>query len=122
MTAITEELYEHFIGSLHENVLASLASILDTGVHLSERSSRESKLEPIRQGTSEVEGDFNLVLKSVSKEDNEEYSGSPNVFPLEGLSVSESARAFVNKGFSLVMNKLHRRHRSVNLYVPPQPT
>jgi len=101
---VTSDLYEQFVSSLHASLLQSLGPILDTHVHLPIAA---GAMESIAHGADEG-GDFKLV-KRTQGADGEFYSGSPSEFPLPGLSRSDSAKLFVKKGFSLVVNKMQVR-------------
>mmetsp|Transcript_13213 Transcript_13213/g.26962 ORF Transcript_13213/g.26962 Transcript_13213/m.26962 type:complete len:384 (+) Transcript_13213:49-1200(+) len=92
--------------TLHDSVLSSLANILDTFPAL-----------PLTSPPSLIKHGFGYdytILKLVEKEDGTKYSGVFPTFPIPGFPPSASARKLVGRGFTLVVNRLHRRSGKVN--------
>ncbi len=88
--------------AIHGATLAELEGILDSSPSL------------VSSGLIEhgFGSDFSIVKRIVR--DGEVHTAVVPTFPIGGMSQSESAKRLVGDGFTLVINRMHRRHLALN--------
>ena len=93
--------YNNYISKLHDTILESLTQILD-----------HSPSIPLSTPPTLIEHGYPnkdyTLLKRITI-NSTHHSGVHPTFPLPSLTPSQSAQHLVSKGFTLVINKLHRR-------------